>query len=89
MAATLAGIVVVGAAIMGRLTLDRLGLLALLIPGVAGGLALWVFFESRARYDQHLDRRQRRRPRGGRAALSLAVGTSLIALTEVLAIMAQ
>lgn len=78
--------VVAGAAIMGRLTFDRLGIVALAVPGIAVCLGLWVFVESRWRYDQQLGTRQRRRPRGGRAALSLMLGTALIALTEVFAL---
>lgn len=78
--------VVAGAAIMGRLTFDRLGTVALAVPGIAACLGLWVFVESRWRYHQQLGTRQRRRPRGGRAALSLTLGTALIALTEVFAL---
>lgn len=71
---------------MGRLTFDRLGLIAFAVPGIAACLGLWVFFESRCRYDQQLARRVRRRSRGGRAGLSLAIGTVLMALTEMLAL---
>lgn len=78
--------VVVGAAIMGRLTFDRLGVVALVVPGISACLALWVFLESRWRYRQQQGTLQRRRPRGGRAALSLTLGTVLIALTEVSAL---
>lgn len=78
--------VLAGAAIMGRLTFDRLGVVALIVPGIAAFLGLWVFVESRWRYDQHFDRRVRRRPRGGRAGLSLTVGTAMIAITQLMAL---
>jgi uncharacterized membrane protein YidH (DUF202 family) len=71
-----------GAAILGRLTFDRIGYLAVLMLAVAIVLCLWVFVESRWRYAQHRGHRQRGRGRGGRGPLFLALATALIALTE-------
>lgn len=78
----------VGAAITGRLTFDRLGTGAIAPLVMAAGLAAWVFAESRLRYRDGPDRRRRTRGRGGRAALALTVSTVLIALTEIAALAA-
>ncbi|MCR1783239.1 DUF202 domain-containing protein [Nocardioides carbamazepini] len=74
---------VAGAAIMARLTVDALGLAAVLPLAAALILGLWVFAESRARYDHDAGTRDRARHRGGRAPLSLAIATALIAATEL------
>jgi len=74
---------VAGAAILGRLTFDRLGFIAVGLLGAAIGLCLWVFAESGWRYAQQLGVRQRRSGRGGRAALFLTIAACLIAITEV------
>lgn len=76
------------AAIMGRLTFDRLGFVSIMLLGLAVVLCLWVFAESRWRYVQQLGHRSRGRARGGRAALSLTIATSLIAVTEIVSLMA-
>lgn len=77
---------VAAAAILARLTFDRVGWLAAGMLGVAVLLGLWVFAESRWRYRQHLGRRHRSRGRGGRAAFALTVATALIAVVELVAI---
>lgn len=77
---------VAAAAIMARLTWDRLGGLDAGLLAVAMGLALWVFAESRGRYRHDQGSRPRPRLRGGRAPLALAVATMLIAATELIAL---
>lgn len=78
---------VAGAAILGRLTFERLGWLAIILLGVAVGLCVWVLAESHWRYVQQLGHRPRGRARGGRAALALSGATFLIALTEAAALL--
>ena len=75
-----------GAAILGRLTFASVGFFAVALLAVAVLLCLWVFVESRWRYRQQLGHTLRARPRGGRAALFLTLATSLIAITEVIAL---
>jgi uncharacterized membrane protein YidH (DUF202 family) len=75
-----------GAAIMARLTFDRLGPSALVTMAAALGLSGWILLESRGRYRHDAGLRQRRRPRGGRAPLVLALAVGLIALTELIAL---
>jgi uncharacterized membrane protein YidH (DUF202 family) len=79
--------VLAGAAVLGRLTFDRLGFVALALLGLAVVLCLWVFAESRWRYAQQLGHRPRGRDRGGRAALFLSLATLLIGLTEASALL--
>lgn len=78
---------VVGAAILGRLTFDDLGWWAVAILGVAAVISAWVFVESRWRYVQHRGTRHRGRGRGGRASLALCVATCLIGITEAAALL--
>jgi len=78
-----------GSAIVARLTVDRIGALAVLSLAVVLPLAVWVMAESRGRYAHDAGVRQRQRPRGGRAPLVLAVATMLIALTELAALVAS
>lgn len=73
-------------AIVARLTLARLGVVAVVSLLVVLPLALWVMVESRGRYAHAAGVRTRSRPRGGRAPLALACATALIALTELAAI---
>ncbi|WP_141013973.1 DUF202 domain-containing protein [Nocardioides sambongensis] len=75
----------VAAAVMGRLTFGRLGLVAVGPLGIATVLSAWVFLESRGRYEDATRRRLRPRPRGGRAPLALAVAVVLIGATEIAA----
>lgn len=79
---------VAGAAILGRLTFDRLGWLAISLLAIAIGLCIWVFAESRWRYAQQRGLRTRGRQRGGRAAFALALAMCLMALTEATALLA-
>ena len=76
-----------GAAILARLTFDRLGLVAVAVLGVALLLALWVLLESRGRYDHDAGTRRRQRPRGGRAPAALAAATVVVGLTEAAALL--
>ena len=77
-----------GSAIVARLTVDRIGALAVLSLAVVLPLATWVMVESRGRYAHDAGVRQRPRPRGGRAPFVLAAATMLIALTELAALVA-
>jgi uncharacterized membrane protein YidH (DUF202 family) len=78
-----------GAAIVARLTLDSLGVLAVAAFLVVLPLAGWVLWESRARYLRSAGARPSSRPRGGRAPLMLTVGTATIALTELGALLTR
>ena len=73
-------------AVVARLTLERVGLLAVVSVVVTMPLALWVMLESRGRYAHDAGVRRRPRSRGGRAPAALAVVTVLIGLTEFLAL---
>jgi uncharacterized membrane protein YidH (DUF202 family) len=75
-------------AVVARLTLDRIGVLAVASVLVTVPLAAWVMVESRGRYAHTAGVRQRSRSRGGRAPTVLAVVTLLVALTELLALLA-
>jgi uncharacterized membrane protein YidH (DUF202 family) len=77
---------VAGSAILGRLTVDRLGLVAVALLGTAFVLCLWVFVESRWRYAQQLGVRPRGHGRGGRAAFALTTATCLMVVTEAAAL---
>lgn len=75
-----------GAAILVRLTWDRLGLAALVILAVAVVLGTWVFIESRGRYADAIGVRPRRTQRGGRAPTFLCVSVVLIGAVELIAL---
>lgn len=75
-----------GAAVLSRLTFDRLGPVGLLSVGVALPLTLWVFVESRGRYRDTAEIRLRSRPRGGRAAAALTLVLVIMAATELASI---
>ncbi len=79
---------IAGSAVLTRLTFDRLGLLALVSVGVAAPLGLWLFLESRGRYEHDAGLSRRPLRRGGRAPLALALATSAVALTELAALLA-
>jgi uncharacterized membrane protein YidH (DUF202 family) len=81
--------IVAAAAILTRLTFDRLGVLALASVLVALPLGLWVLQESRGRYAHDSGERLRPRSRGGRAPAALAAATVVIALTELAALIAD
>jgi uncharacterized membrane protein YidH (DUF202 family) len=76
-----------GAAVLARLTFDRLGMAAVAVLGVALLLALWVLLESRGRYEHDTGRRPRTRSRSGRAPAALAVATVVVGLTETAALL--
>lgn len=76
-----------GAAVLGRLTFDRLGLVAVVPLGVSAALALWVLAESRGRYAHDAGVRLRDRSRGGRAPAALAAATVAVGLTEAAALL--
>jgi uncharacterized membrane protein YidH (DUF202 family) len=76
-----------GSAAVARLTVGRLGPLALLCVVVAVPAAGWVFLESRSRYRRDAELTGRDRPRGGRAPAVLALLTVTIALTELAALL--
>jgi uncharacterized membrane protein YidH (DUF202 family) len=76
-----------GAAVLARLTFDRLGVVAVVALAAALALALWVLVESRGRYAHDAAVRLRDRPRGGRAPAALAAATVLVGLTEVAALL--
>lgn len=76
----------VGSAVLTRLTFDRLGAVALLSVGMALPLSLWVFLESRARYAHGAGMRLRPRSRGGRSSAALMLATTVVALTELAAL---
>jgi hypothetical protein len=76
-----------GAAVLGRLTFDRLGVVAVAMLGVSTGLALWVLAESRGRYAHDAGVRRRPRSRGGRAPAALAAATGVLGLTEAAALL--
>jgi uncharacterized membrane protein YidH (DUF202 family) len=78
-----------GAAVVARLALDDLGLVAVLGFLVVLPLVVWVMWESQGRYHHHAGVRLRTRPRGGRSPAALAVVAVVIALTELAAILAR
>lgn len=78
-----------GSAAVSRLTVDRLGPLALLCVVVALPAAGWVFLESRGRYRHDADIKPRDRPRGGRAPAALTLVTVAIAVTELAALLTE
>lgn len=75
-----------GAAIVARLTLDRLGWSSAVSVAAAIPVAGWVMWTSRRRYDAHNGARSQQWGRSGRSAAGLAGVTALIALTELAAI---
>jgi uncharacterized membrane protein YidH (DUF202 family) len=77
-----------GSAVVARLTLDRIGVLALVSLALTMPLALWVMAESRGRYAHDAGVRRRARSRSGRAPAALAVGTALVGCTELAALLA-
>lgn len=80
---------VAGSAILARLTVDRLGTFALASVLIALPLSLWVLVESRSRYAHDAGIRTRSRPRGGRAPAALAIGTVVLAVTELAALLSR
>lgn len=79
---------VAGAAIVSRLSLDSLGVFAVLAVAVAVPVGGWVLWASRHRYHAHASVQPRARARGGRAPTALAVVTFVIGVTELAALLA-
>lgn len=77
-----------GSAVVARLTLDRIGVLALVSLALTMPLALWVMVESRGRYAHDAGVRRRSRSRSGGAPAALAAGTVILGLTEAAALLA-
>ena len=75
-----------GAAIIARLTFDRLGPFALVALAVVMTLSAWVLVESRGRYANEARTQSASRSRGGRAPAALTVATLIIAVVELAAI---
>lgn len=75
------------AAILTRLTWDRLGAIALVVLAATLALGGWVFLESRGRYRDAIGLRPRRTRRGGRAPTLLGVAVVLIAVAELVALL--
>lgn len=76
-----------GAAIVCRLALNELGMLAVAGFLVVLPLVGWVLLESRGRYHHEAGIRPRARSRGGRAPGVLALLTTLVALIELAALL--
>jgi uncharacterized membrane protein YidH (DUF202 family) len=76
-----------GSAVVARLALEELGVVAVAGFLVVLPLVAWVLLESRGRYRHHAGIRLRARSRGGRAPAVLAVVTVLVALTELAALL--
>ncbi|WP_110182290.1 DUF202 domain-containing protein [Nocardioides solisilvae] len=74
---------VAGAGVVARLGWSDLGPAGSLPLLASCLLAVWVFVESRRRYDDDSGARGRVRPRGGRAPLALALSVALLAGTEL------
>jgi hypothetical protein len=72
--------VIGGAAVVARLTHDRLGPASLTCLAAALPLGLLVLVEGRSRY-------ARRSPRGGRAPAAVAAATLALALVETAALL--
>jgi uncharacterized membrane protein YidH (DUF202 family) len=75
-----------GAAIISRLTFERLGLVAFVVLGVVMPLSVWVLVETRGRYADDARTGSRWRSRDGRAPSAVAAATLVLALAELLAI---
>lgn len=75
-----------GSAVVTRLALEELGVVAVAGFLVVLPLVVWVLLESRGRYHHHAGIRLRPHSRGGRAPAVLAVVTVLVALTELAAL---
>jgi uncharacterized membrane protein YidH (DUF202 family) len=80
---------IAGSAVVSRLTVDRVGVLAVVSLAVTMPLALWVMVESRGRYAHDAGVRRRPRSRGGRAPMVLALVTVLVGLNELAALLAS
>lgn len=77
-----------GAAVVGRLTVGRLGAATVVLAVVVFLLCAWVFAESRRRY-AHEDERPGRRRSDGRAVLAVTIASCVIAMAEGAAVLAR
>jgi len=77
--------IVAAAAILMRLTLDRLGLVAVVALGVSALVSAWVFTESWWRYGRKRRTRYSARSRRAGVPLALTIAASLLAATELTA----
>lgn len=75
------------AAILARLTFDRLGLLAVAALLMTLALAAWVLIESHGRYAHDAELRVRSRSRGGRAPAAMALAVACLTGTELAALL--
>ena len=80
---------VAGSAVLTRLTIDRLGLLALLSVGVAAPLGLWLLLESRFRHRHKAGNAGPTQTLNAAAPLVLMLATSVVALVEIAALLAR
>lgn len=78
---------IAGAAIIARLTYDRLGLASVVGLASAVAFAGWMIVEGSARYRHHAAIRVRPRDRGGRAPLFLAAVTMTTGMVEMAALL--
>jgi uncharacterized membrane protein YidH (DUF202 family) len=74
---------VAGSALLARLVVAELGLVAVVTLMVSVALALWIMQESRGRYAHDAGIRLRDRPRGGRAPAALALATVVVGAIEL------
>lgn len=80
---------IAGAAIVARLTFDRLGTISVLALACAVAFAGWILAESYGRYQHHAAVRVRPRDRGGRAPLFLAAATMTTGMVELAALLSM
>jgi hypothetical protein len=80
--------IVAGSAVLTRITIGRIGLVALLSVVIGAPLGLWVMFESRERYRSRVASPSAAFDRGGRAAAALAVATFAVGVTGLVAVFA-
>jgi uncharacterized membrane protein YidH (DUF202 family) len=77
------------AAAITRLSYGTFGGWSVLCLALTVPLAVWVFWESRARYRHSANLRPRPVERGGRAAASVSAMTVIIGLTELVALLSR
>jgi len=77
--------IVAAVAILMRLTLDRLGVLAVVVLGVSALVSAGVFAESWWRYGRKRRTRYSARSHGASVPLALTIAASLLAATELTA----
>lgn len=80
---------VAAAAILARLTMEDVPLVAVGLLMAALGLTTWVFLASRRRYAGTAGLHAGAVGRGGRAPAALALATCLLCITELAALLAR